>query len=199
MSKKRASSFVDLTGSASEDENPARQRKQARTAANPIPSSQPRASQSLSRDAWGEVDEDEEILDSSQDPEEGHGWVCVGAIDGKIVGIRYYNGWATCGESVMIKREPGNPYDSNAIRINNVQGTQIGHLPKTLAASLAGFMVRVLATSLVENVADTRDRIRDLLYLKASSLERKDRGTALSVLEFTVRVIPMLVRCLRIT
>ena len=41
----------------------------------------------------------------------------------------------------MIKREPGNPYDSNAIRINNVQGTQIGHLPRDLASKLAGFLV----------------------------------------------------------
>lgn len=41
----------------------------------------------------------------------------------------------------MIKREPSNPYDSNAIRIDNVQGTQIGHLPRQLAEKLAGFMV----------------------------------------------------------
>ncbi|OWP00005.1 hypothetical protein B2J93_1593 [Marssonina coronariae] len=33
------------------------------------------------------------------------------------------------GSSVMITREPGNPYDSNAIRINNVHGTRTGHLP----------------------------------------------------------------------
>ncbi|CAL3967302.1 unnamed protein product [Diplocarpon coronariae] len=48
--------------------------------------------------------------------EEGLGWVVVGAIDGKSVGV-------------MITREPGNPYDSNAIRINNVHGTRTGHLP----------------------------------------------------------------------
>lgn len=44
----------------------------------------------------------------------------------------------------MIKREPGNPYDSNAIRVNNVQGTQIGHLPKTLAAKLAPYLVSLI-------------------------------------------------------
>ncbi|KAL5325706.1 hypothetical protein ACEPPN_006836 [Leptodophora sp. 'Broadleaf-Isolate-01'] len=141
MSRKRALSFVDLTGSTSEDETPAPQRKQARTSTNSTPGTQPRASQSFSRDVWGaEVDEEEEIIDLSQDPDEGTGWVCVGAIDGKIVGVRYYNGYATPGEQVMIKREPGNPYDSNAIRINNVQGTQIGHLPRELASKLAGFM-----------------------------------------------------------
>ncbi|KAG4435021.1 hypothetical protein IFR05_009510 [Cadophora sp. M221] len=141
MSRKRALSVVDLTGSASEDENPALQRKQARTSTHSTPGTQPRGSQSLSRDAWGaEVDEEEEIIDLSQDPDEGTGWVCIGAIDGKIVGVRYYNGYATPGEQIMIKREPGNPYDSNAIRINNVQGTQIGHLPRELASKLAGFM-----------------------------------------------------------
>jgi SWI/SNF-related matrix-associated actin-dependent regulator of chromatin subfamily A3 len=141
---KRASSWVDLTGS--DDENlSAPQPKQARIASSQSASgSQPRPSQSLNaRDPWGavEADEEDEILDLSQDVDEGFGWVCVGAIDGKIVGIRYYDGYATMGEQVMIRREPGNPYDSNAIRINNVQGTQIGHLPRNLAAKLAPYMV----------------------------------------------------------
>lgn len=66
----------------------------------------------------------------SQDVDEGYGWVCVGAVDAKIVGVRYYNGYASMNEQVMVKREPSNPYDSNAIRINNVHGTQIGHIPR---------------------------------------------------------------------
>ena len=140
-SRKRASSWVDLTGS--DDENPPPQPKQARVSASQSASGpQPRPSQSLSRrEEWGEADEEDEIVDLSQDVDEGNDWVCVGAIDGKIVGIRYYDGYATMGEQVMIRREPGNPYDSNAIRINNVQGTQIGHLPRNLAAKLAPFMV----------------------------------------------------------
>jgi SWI/SNF-related matrix-associated actin-dependent regulator of chromatin subfamily A3 len=140
---KRASSWVDLTGS--DDENSRPQPKHARVSASQTSasaSSQPRPSQSLNaRDAWAEDDEEDEILDLSQDADEGNGWVCVGAIDGKIVGVRYYNGYATMGEQVMIRREPRNPVDSNAIRINNVQGTQIGHLPRNLAAKLAPFMV----------------------------------------------------------
>jgi len=51
-------------------------------------------------------------------------------------------------EQVIVKREPGNPYDSNAIRINNVQGDQIGHIPKTLAVKLAPYMVRTHLLSL---------------------------------------------------
>lgn len=136
MSRKRNAGLVDLTGD-SDNENTPTQRKQVRVTA-----SQPQSSQSLGgREAWAEADEDNEVLDLSQDADEGSGWICLGAIDGKIVGIRYYDGLATIGEQVMIRREPGNPYDSNAIRINNVQGNQIGHLPRNLAGKLAPYMV----------------------------------------------------------
>jgi SWI/SNF-related matrix-associated actin-dependent regulator of chromatin subfamily A3 len=139
-SKKRVSSWIDLTGD--DDENP----PQKQTRVNQPSGSQPPASQSLysaslSRpDVWENNNAGDEIIDLSQDVDEGFGWLCMGAIDGKIVGIRYYDGYATVGEQVMVKREPGNPYDSNAIRINNVHGTQIGHLPRNLAAKLAPYM-----------------------------------------------------------
>jgi SWI/SNF-related matrix-associated actin-dependent regulator of chromatin subfamily A3 len=136
---KRNAGFVDLTG---DDENTPPQRKQARVTINQPSGSQPRSSQSLNgRESWADPDEENEVLDLSQDADEGSGWTCVGAIDGKIVGVRYYDGYATPGEQVMIRREPGNPYDSNAIRINNVQGTQIGHLPRQIASKLAPYMV----------------------------------------------------------
>ncbi|KAF8858265.1 hypothetical protein BDZ45DRAFT_674055 [Acephala macrosclerotiorum] len=152
---KRPNSWVDLTGS--DDENPAPQRKQARVNAhhNRVAgsSSQPPPSQSLSssnpssqRSTWAlpstQVGEEaaNDIIDLSQDRDEGFGWVCLGVIEDKIVGVRYYNGYATPGEQVMVMREPGNPHDSNAIRINNVQGIQIGHIPKNLAAKLASFL-----------------------------------------------------------
>jgi SWI/SNF-related matrix-associated actin-dependent regulator of chromatin subfamily A3 len=131
---------IDLTGS--DEENDVPQRKHPRIGAassSQLPSTAPTSV----RDQWlvGENSEESDIIDLSQDVEEGFGWVCLGAIDGKIVGIRYYNGYATVGEQVMIRREPSNPYDSNAIRINNVQGTQIGHLPRQLAAKLAPYLV----------------------------------------------------------
>jgi len=88
------------------------------------------------------------VIDLSQDADEGLGWVCVGAINAKIVGVRHYSGYATVNEQVLVKREPGNPYDSNAIRINNVHGTQIGHLPRELASKLAPYMVRLRPSSL---------------------------------------------------
>ncbi|TVY33609.1 DNA repair protein RAD5A [Lachnellula subtilissima] len=135
---KRTAGFVDLT---SDDENPTPQRKQARATINQPSGSQPCSSQSLSgRGSWADPDEEDEVLDLSQDADEGSGWTCVGAIDGKIVGVRYYNGYATPGEQVMIRREPSNPYDSNAIRVNNVHNTQIGHLPRNIASKLAPYM-----------------------------------------------------------
>lgn len=126
------------------EENPSPAAKHQRTTVNQGSGSgsQPQASQSLNvRNQWSAADEEEEVIDLTQDVDEGFGWLCLGAIDGKVVGIRYYNGFATMGEQVMIRREPGNPYDSNAIRINNVQGDQIGHLPKNLAAKLAPYLV----------------------------------------------------------
>ena len=137
-SRKRASSWVDLTG---DDENPPQKQTRVNpTASQPLPSQSLASTSQNQRDAWADNNAGNEVIDLSQDVDEGFGWLCVGAIDGKIVGIRYYDGYATLGEQVMVKREPGNPYDSNAIRINNVHGTQIGHLPRNLAAKLAPYM-----------------------------------------------------------
>ncbi|KAK4152043.1 RAD5-like protein [Chaetomidium leptoderma] len=63
-----------------------------------------------------------------------------GSLDGKIVGVRYYNGMATAGEVVVCRREPSNQYDPNAIRVDNVLGRQIGHIPRAVAAKLAPFL-----------------------------------------------------------
>ncbi|KAL2256470.1 hypothetical protein VTK26DRAFT_1611 [Humicola hyalothermophila] len=65
-----------------------------------------------------------------------------GSFDGKIVGVRYYSGMATVGEVVVCRREPSNEYDSNAIRVDNVLGRQIGHIPRAIAAKLAPYLDR---------------------------------------------------------
>lgn len=54
--------------------------------------------------------------------------------------MRFYNGYATKGESVVIRREPTNQYDSNAIKVSNVYGAQIGHLSRQIAERLAPFI-----------------------------------------------------------
>ncbi len=38
---------------------------------------------------------------------------------------------------VTLVREPQNPYDANAIRVDNVNGVQIGHINRELASKLA--------------------------------------------------------------
>ena len=132
---KRPVGVVDLTSDG--EENP--RSKQPRL--SHASSSQPQSRQSLSQtEAWGTQDDSDEIIDLSQDVDEGNGWQDVGSIDAKIVGVRYYSGYASMNEQVMVKREPGNPYDSNAIRINNIHDTQIGHISKTLASELAPYM-----------------------------------------------------------
>jgi len=81
-----------------------------------------------------------------------------GSLSAKIVGVRYYNGIATVGEIIILNREPNNPvrfllepnprdrsnmykYDSNAIQVKNVEGVQIGHIPRQIAAKFAPYMV----------------------------------------------------------
>ena len=139
---KRSSEWIDLTADDDDTPSSSRPQKQARRVGGPASSSQPQASQSLAtRDQWRLENGEDEIIDLSQDVDEGHGWTNMGSLKDKIVGVRYYTGLASPGESVLVQREPGNPYDSNAIRVNNVLGTQIGHLPKTIAARLAPYMV----------------------------------------------------------
>ncbi|TPX65466.1 hypothetical protein SpCBS45565_g05120 [Spizellomyces sp. 'palustris'] len=57
-----------------------------------------------------------------------------------IVGIRYYKGMVGRGESVILEREPLNPYDRNAIKVLNMRNDQVGHIPRDQAAVLAPFM-----------------------------------------------------------
>lgn len=58
------------------------------------------------------------------------------------MGVRFYRGHANPKERVILKREPTNQYDRNAIRVDNVMGAQIGHIPREMAAKLAPYMVR---------------------------------------------------------
>ncbi|KAF7616635.1 SNF2 family helicase [Aspergillus flavus] len=76
---------------------------------------------------------------AADDPAAGSSML-YGNVNTKIVGVRYYRGHATYGEHVILRREPGNPYDSNAIRVDNVMGAQIGHIPRNMAAKLARYM-----------------------------------------------------------
>ncbi len=46
----------------------------------------------------------------------------------KVVGLRHYNGVVYPREMVVLRREPNNPYDRNAIRVDNLAGFKVGHI-----------------------------------------------------------------------
>ncbi|KAL6067925.1 hypothetical protein STEG23_022541, partial [Scotinomys teguina] len=71
--------------------------------------------------------------------------VLFGTLRGQVVGLRYYTGVVNNNEMVSLQREPNNPYDKNAIKVNNVNGNQVGHLKRDLAAALAYIMDNKLA------------------------------------------------------
>ncbi|XP_065496614.1 helicase-like transcription factor isoform X2 [Caloenas nicobarica] len=76
--------------------------------------------------------------------------ILYGTLRGSVVGLRYYTGIVNNNEMVALQRDPNNPYDKNAVKVNNVNGDQVGHIKKELAAALAGIMDNKLA--LVEGV-----------------------------------------------
>ena len=73
-----------------------------------------------------EVDADDEVL--------------YGVLQVPIVGIRYYRGVVHRGEWVELVREPENPYDRNAIRVDNQYGIQVGHIGRDYAYSMRPIM-----------------------------------------------------------
>ncbi|KAK2767149.1 hypothetical protein FQN53_006577 [Emmonsiellopsis sp. PD_33] len=101
---------------------------------------------SFSQSASTQQEDDErdaaELVDALQAADEDafSSFSLYGILASKVVGLRYYTGRATVGEYVVVRREPTNRYDPNAIRIDNVMGAQIGHLPRTLACKLAPYM-----------------------------------------------------------
>lgn len=94
--------------------------------------------ESLSVAAETQQDEDENVVDDDDDAALGqHNMIPLGFISTTIVGIQYYKGTAHPGEYVDLVREPRNPYDCNAIRVDNMAGVKVGHIRKGLAQILA--------------------------------------------------------------
>jgi SWI/SNF-related matrix-associated actin-dependent regulator of chromatin subfamily A3 len=64
-------------------------------------------------------DGDDDIEDGSQEAPDGSqgyseavlSYGLYGTLASKIVGCRFYNGYATMGEMALVRREPHNPYD----------------------------------------------------------------------------------------
>ncbi|XP_071999196.1 helicase-like transcription factor isoform X1 [Engystomops pustulosus] len=82
--------------------------------------------------------------DSTSAEEDMDSLVLFGMMKGSVVGLRYYAGVVNNNEMVALQREPNNPYDRNAVKVNNVNGEQVGHIKKELAAALSPVMDRKL-------------------------------------------------------
>ncbi|CAL1707747.1 unnamed protein product [Somion occarium] len=116
-------------------------------------SSQPSASQSRSPVSRGlrritvptatQLAEDEIIEDTG--PEEVIDELYC-SLKTSIVGVQYYKGLVGSGEEVRLVREPHNKYDRNAIKVENIGGTQVGHVPRNVAAKLAPLMDQGMVT-----------------------------------------------------
>ncbi len=64
----------------------------------------------------------------------------LGAFDAEIVGIRHYAGKIELDGTFRCRREPGNEYDKNAIKVMNEEGEQVGYLDSQMAKILAPYL-----------------------------------------------------------
>eukprot|EP00943_MAST-04B_sp_MAST-4B-sp1_P005376 g5376.t1 len=80
------------------------------------------------------------LYENDEMEEEEEDETLYGFIRVPIVGIRYYRGVVHQGEWVDLVREPNNPYDRNAIRVDNQSGIQVGHIGRDFAYSLRPIM-----------------------------------------------------------
>ncbi|KAI0204912.1 SNF2 family N-terminal domain-containing protein [Astrocystis sublimbata] len=134
-SSKASASRTSKHKSSSSSKSARSKASSSRTSHHPTPSSM-RSSSQLQDPFASSLDDLSQIAD---DPESSP-LELYGTMDNKIVGVRFYNGIVTPGESILCIREPGNPYDRNAVRINNIMGNQIGHLSRHFAQKLAPYM-----------------------------------------------------------
>lgn len=157
-SRKRKIDTVDLTNDSDEENVALSHEAQKHNASayatppassQPLSSSQPARQSQSERDAWSatqqhqleaDIARDIDLTKDEDDEDAYENRQLYGILNTSIVGVRFYKGDATVGEYVMVRREPVNPYDPNAIRIDNVRREQVGHIGRNMAAKLAPFM-----------------------------------------------------------
>ncbi|KAI0688029.1 SNF2 family N-terminal domain-containing protein [Cytidiella melzeri] len=133
--KKRKAAFEATFGSQSSAPQPSQSHVRAEPQASA--STQPATQIRNSTQAIVVEDEVEEVVPDDQPIDELY---CT--LRTSIVGIQYYKGLVGEGEEVNIVRDPQNKYDRNAIKIENISRTQVGHIPRQIAAKLAPLMDR---------------------------------------------------------
>ena len=82
------------------------------------------------------------LQDTSTDPHTSY--YAGRELELKVVGVTFNGRQAVVrslemGEAVLLRREPSNHYDGNAIRVEKMNGEQIGYISRHLAAALAPF------------------------------------------------------------
>lgn len=175
MPTKRSLEFVDLTG----DDNvepPAQVQRQTH-APSDHGSAEP-----TQRDVWPELDEEgaaDDIIFAGLDGQDNSvfSFQLYGILDTKIVGVQYYRGLANPGEYVILRRQPSNQYDSNAICVENVQRQQIGHIPRDVAKKLAPYIDKgdlKMEGSLAGRIAQYDCPITLKLFGTSDPIERAD-------------------------
>ncbi|GBE78013.1 hypothetical protein SCP_0108950 [Sparassis crispa] len=130
--KKRKAAFEAATGASLTP-------TQASSSQEPGPQSHRRISQQVSSEVI-EIEDDEEVVEEEPKDE----LYCM--MKTSIVGVQYYKGLVGPGEEVRLVREPHNKYDRNAIQVKNIGNTQVGHIPRQIAAKLAPLMDRNVIT-----------------------------------------------------
>ena len=104
----------------------------------------------MERVAWQapqqHLDEELAVVD---DLEEDACDVCFGALSLNVVGLQHYSGIVSRKEQLSLVREPRNPYDGNAIRVDNQSHEQVGFVSRTQAAVLAPLMDRGIVRNVV--------------------------------------------------
>ena len=110
----------------------------------------------------------------NQEELEALGEVRLGYVAVNCVGLRYYSGTVHEGEVVMLVREPFNPYDQNAIRVNNMSGVQVGHIKREQAATLAPILDEKVGKRLGPAFNNPRVKVEAILpYASRSKFSMK--------------------------
>ncbi|CAD6586976.1 MAG: hypothetical protein TREMPRED_004617 [Tremellales sp. Tagirdzhanova-0007] len=98
-----------------------------------------------------------------------------------VVGVQYYDGLVGKGEHVMLRRQPENKYDSNAVQVLNASGQQVGHIPRTVAFKVAGLMDSAVITVEGKMVGQNLDKAHH--YKLAMDMSIYTRPSHRAVLE----------------
>ncbi|KAF7361792.1 DNA repair protein rad5 [Mycena venus] len=120
---------------------PSQKRRRAEFEASQGASSSQSSSSVLSRSQPVAEEEEEEEVTEVEPPDELY---CTMQTD--VVGVQYYRGMVGAGEEVRLTRQPTNPYDRNAIKVENIASTQVGHIPKKVASKLSPLLDHALVS-----------------------------------------------------